>query len=129
MNFFKYLAIHRLVFILLGFLSLGVGILGIFLPILPTTPLVILAAYFFSKGSKKIHHWLISNKIFGKMIKDWEAYGVIPRRAKILATSMIIPSFAYTMIFFEVSNWIKIIVLLIGVYALHFIWTRPEEYK
>lgn len=122
----KYLALHKVIFVFLGFLSLGIGILGIFLPILPTTPLVILAAYFFSKGSKRLHRWLTENPYFGEMIKDWEGHKVIPLKAKVLATSMIIPSFAYTLIFVPVAVWIKIIVTCIGAYALHFIWTKPE---
>lgn len=122
----KYLAIHKLFFILLGFLSLGFAILGIFLPILPTTPLVLLAAYFFSKGSDRLHRWLTHNPYFGEIIKDWESYGIIPLRSKVIATSMIIPSFAFTMIFVPVPIWIKIIVLSIGFYALHFIWSKPE---
>lgn len=117
---------HRILFLLAGFTSLFFAILGIFLPILPTTPLVILAAYCFSKSSKKLHSWLVNNPYFGEMIKDWESYGMIPLKAKIIATSMIIPSFAYTFIFVPVAIWIKIIVAMIGFYALYFIWSRPE---
>ena len=122
------LSLHHWIFILLGWLSLSVGIIGIFLPILPTTPLVILAAYFFSKGSKKIHRWLTENPYFGKMIQNWEEYHVIPLRAKIWATAIIIPLFTYTLVFVQVPLVIKIIVFLIGVYALYFIWSKPSRY-
>lgn len=128
MSKLKYFAIHKLIFIMLGFLSLLIGIIGIFLPIVPTTPLVLLAAYFFSKGSDRLYRWLTENPYFGEMIKDWERYRIIPLRSKIIATSMIIPSFAFTMIFVNVPIWIKLIVLCIGFYALHFIWTKPETY-
>ena len=120
------LAIHRWVFIFLGGLSLLVGIIGIFLPILPTTPLVILAAYFFSKGSQKIHRWLVQNPYFGEMITKWERYKVIPLKAKIWATLIIVPLFAYTLTFVDVPITVKIIVALTGVYALYFIWSKKS---
>ena len=127
MSKLKYFAFHKVLFIIAGFLSLGIGIIGIFLPILPTTPLVILAAYCFSKGSNRLHRWLTTNPYFGEMIADWEKYRMISLKAKVMATSMIIPSFAYTLIFVNVAIWIKIIVTSIGVYALHFIWTKPDR--
>ena len=120
---------HKIFFLICGFLSLFFAIVGIFLPILPTTPLVILAAYCFSKSSKRLHQWLLNNPYFGEMIKDWESFGMIPLKAKIIATSMIIPSFAYTFIFVPVAVWIKVVVAFIGAYALHFIWSKPETEK
>lgn len=117
----------RILFLSLGFLSLLLGIIGIFLPLLPTTPFALLAAYFFSKSSIRLHQWLISQKTLGPLICDWEAHGVIRLRAKWLATAMIIPLFSYSLIFVPVALWIKGIVLLIGLAVLIFIWTRPHE--
>ena len=79
----------RYVWNLFGFIALGLGIIGIPLPVLPTTPFVLLAAYFFAKGSPRYHAWLRNHKTFGKMVRDWEEHGSIPPRAKLLATVMI----------------------------------------
>ncbi len=117
----------RILFIILGWLCLILGTLGIFLPILPTTPFALLAAYFFSKSSKTLHEWLLSQKHLGPLIKDWERSGVIRTRAKILATVTMILLFSYTTIFVQVPLGIKILVNLIGVAVLTFIWTRPSE--
>lgn len=119
--------ISKSVYLSLGLISLALGIIGIFLPILPTTPFAILAAYFFSKSSEKMHTWLLNQRTLGPVIRDWEANGVIRLRAKILATAMIILLFSYTLIFVKVSLIIKGIVSLIGISVLTFIWTRPSQ--
>ena len=116
----------RILFIVAGWISLGLGLIGAFLPILPTTPLVILAAFFFSKGSTRLHHWLVTRPHLGKMIVEWEQHRVIRMRAKIMSTAVIIPLFAYTLTFVEVHLTIKVVVALIGVAVLAFIWTRAS---
>lgn len=113
-------------FIILGLLSLLMGIIGIFLPLLPTTPFALLAAYFFSKGSRKLHIWLLSTKYLGRIIRDWESNGIIRPKAKIYSSILIIPLFMYTLIYVKVHLIIKIIVSLIGISVLIFIWTRPS---
>lgn len=102
---------------------------GIFLPILPTTPFAILAAWCFSKSSERWHQWLLNHKIFGPTIRDWERDGVINPRAKALATSMIVLLFSYTLIFVKVHIVVKSIVTTIGISVLFFIWTRPSKAK
>lgn len=117
----------KLVFILLGFISLGLGILGIILPILPTTPFAILSAYLFSKSSLRLHRWLLRQPVLGPLIINWQDHGVIRLKAKIMSTCLIIPLFSYTLIFVPVAIWIKIIVMSIGACVLTFIWTRPSS--
>lgn len=116
----------RSLFILAGWISLLLGIVGAFLPILPTTPLVILAAFFFSKGSPRLHHWLLTRPYLGSMIVEWERHGIIRLRAKLLSTVVIIPLFGYTLGFVDVNLVIKSGVTLIGLLVLTFIWTRPS---
>ncbi|WP_133010431.1 YbaN family protein [Marinomonas flavescens] len=72
----------RVSFIILGWLSLITGIIGIFLPLLPTTPLVLLAAWCFSKSSVRFHQWLIGHKYFGPIISDWQSSDGIPKRTR-----------------------------------------------
>ncbi|MFT3663457.1 YbaN family protein [Piscinibacter sp.] len=71
-----------------GFASLALGIVGIFLPLLPTTPFVLLAAFCFSRGSERFETWLLAHPRFGPMVADWRARRAVPRRAKQLAWTM-----------------------------------------
>lgn len=64
--------LKKYLFILLGFISLIFGIIGIVTPVLPTTPFILLSAYLFSKSSKKWHDFILNNKVFGKYIKDYQ---------------------------------------------------------
>ncbi len=117
----------KIVFLILGWISIGLAVLGVFLPLLPTTPFVLLAAFLFSRGSTRYHEWLLSHKTFGPLISDWQHGGVIRFRAKVWSTAMIIPLFSYTLYFVNVVLSVKIIVGIIGIFVLAFIWSRPSN--
>ncbi|MFT6067689.1 MAG: uncharacterized membrane protein YbaN (DUF454 family) [Bacteriovoracaceae bacterium] len=116
----------KALWISLGIICLILGFIGVFLPLLPTTPFALLAAFCFSKGSDDLHRWLLETKMFGPLIKDWEDHGVIRLRIKKISTLMISLLFGYTLIFVKVFLWIKLIVSLTGLLVLWFIWTRPS---
>jgi uncharacterized membrane protein YbaN (DUF454 family) len=71
-----------------GALSLLTGIVGIFLPLLPTTPFVLLAAFCFSRGSARWEAWMLSHPRFGPIVRDWREHHAVPLRAKQFATVM-----------------------------------------
>lgn len=71
-----------------GGLSFAIGIVGLFLPLLPTAPLVLLAAFCFSRGSARCERWILDHPRFGPMVRDWRAHRAIPLRAKQVATLM-----------------------------------------
>ena len=75
----------RFLWTALGVFSLGLGAIGVILPLLPTTPLVLFAAFSFAKGSPRLRQRLVEHRIFGPIIADWERHGAISRRYKILA--------------------------------------------
>lgn len=79
---------QRVLWVAAGSLSLALGIAGIFLPLLPTTPFVLLAAFCFSRGSERIENWMLEHPRFGPAVRDWRARRAVPRRAKQLATLM-----------------------------------------
>ena len=68
-----------------GMLFLGLGLLGVLLPILPTTPFLLLAAWCFARSSPRLHGWLLGHRLFGPPIRNWEENGAISRPAKRLA--------------------------------------------
>jgi hypothetical protein len=75
----------RLVYLLLGWTSLLLGAAGALLPLLPTVPFVILAAYFFARGSPALERWLVEHRMFGPHIQAWRSRGAISRRGKAAA--------------------------------------------
>ena len=77
--------LSRQIWRLAGGASLALGVIGIFLPLLPTTPFLLLAAYCFQKSSPRLHNWLVSHPTFGPAIEDWQQHGAISRTAKIQA--------------------------------------------
>lgn len=77
-----------------GAVSLALGVIGIVLPLLPTTPFVLLAAFCFARSSARYEHWLLSHPRFGPMVRDWRVYRAVPLRAKQLAWAMMVLSSA-----------------------------------
>lgn len=122
-----YSTTKRTILITSGFLSLAIGIVGIFLPLLPTTPFVLLAAFCFSKSSERLHQWLIRHPRLGPIISDWEQNGVIRLRVKIIATLTMLSLVSYPLFFMAFPLFLKIIVVLCIVGVLIFIWSRPSR--
>ena len=96
----------------LGFIFLGLAILGAFLPVLPSTPFILLAAWFFSKSSEKWHRWLLESELFGPMIKNWEANQCINARTKIFAIMAMAFAGTTTVVFVLEDYRIRIFTIL-----------------
>jgi len=79
---------QRVLWLLAGFVALALGLIGIFVPLLPTTPFVLLAAFCFARGSQRCEAWLLNHKTFGSMVRNWRERRAIPLRAKQLAWAM-----------------------------------------
>ncbi len=112
---------------ILGWITLSLGVIGAFLPILPTTPFVLLASYFFSKGSPKFYHWLLSSKLFGSIINNWNKYGVIDIKSKLIAGSFLVSVGALYFFYSQYSIYIKSTILCVFTLVLLFIFTRPSK--
>jgi uncharacterized membrane protein YbaN (DUF454 family) len=82
-----------------GTISLALGIIGIVLPLLPTTPFLLLTAACYLRGSERMHNWLLNHKWFGDYIRNFQEKKGIPKRAKIIAISMIWITIGFSMIF------------------------------
>lgn len=100
-----------------GILLLGLGFIGLFLPVLPTTPFVLLAAGCFAKSSPTLHYWLKNSALFGGLLQRWEQNQCITKGTKISAVAMIILFGGSSLIFFVPAGYPQLgtgILLLIG---------------
>lgn len=80
----------RALYLIAGFVMVGLAVLGIFLPLLPTTPLLLLAAASFSRSSERWHRWLLNHPVFGSIIRNWHERRCIPLRAKVVSILMVV---------------------------------------
>ena len=119
----------NIITLLLGHIFLMLGILGAFLPVLPTTPFILLAAYLYSKSSPKLHNWLINHKYLGPSLRDWQERGVIGMKAKIIATIMIVLVIVFRILTLTINFYIRALASFILICVLIFIWTRPSVIK
>lgn len=108
-----------------GGAALLLGGIGIFLPILPTTPFVLLAAFAFTRGSPALRSWLATHTVFGPIIADWEASGAIAMRYKLLACSLMATAFIASLIAGFSPLILAIQGLCLGGAAIY-ILTRPS---
>lgn len=115
--------ILRALFFVLGMISLGLIPLS-YLPGIPTFDLVLLAAFFFSMSSEKMHTWMLNHRYFGRIIKGYRDNG-LTMRMKWTAAVGITVSLLASGIFFTDLTIIRVILALVGVYALWFVFTRP----
>ncbi|WP_169570096.1 YbaN family protein [Sneathiella limimaris] len=76
---------RKILLLTIGWLFVAIGAVGVVLPVLPTTPFLLISLWAFSQSSDRFHSWLFHHKIFGPPLQEWENYGVIPMRAKIVA--------------------------------------------
>ena len=98
---------------LLGFVSLSLGVLGVFLPLLPTTCFVLLAAWSFSQSSPRIYKALAEHKLFGSIIRDWQTHRAMSVKAKRVASISIIFSFSLTLFLVDLPLFVAAILLAI----------------
>ena len=101
------------------------GFIGLFLPIVPTTPFILVSVWFFARSSNKLENWLVNHKIFGKMIQDWRNHGSINKKAKISATLLIIFSFSGAIYFNQILVF-DILLAVVGTSIVVFIISRPD---
>ncbi|MCP5277610.1 MAG: YbaN family protein [Thiobacillus sp.] len=94
----------RWIFAILGAVFLALGVAGIFLPVLPTTPFLLLSAACFARASSRIYHWLLHHRYLGPIILEWRLHRSMPYRAKRMALLLIVLSFSTSILFF-VTYW------------------------
>lgn len=119
----------KIIYLSFGIAFVALAVIGIFLPLVPTTPFLLLSAYCFSRSSEKYYNWLLEHRIFGEIITDWNKHGVVSVKSKVLAITMIVALFSYSLIYVDVSPTIKVIISFIGLSIITFLVTRPSRRK
>ena len=114
----------RFLLILVGLISLALGVLGVFLPLLPTTPFVLVSALAFANSSDRLHQWLLDHHLFGPLITNWQRYGAISRPTKMLSLLSMVAVVVISLLLGVPTFVILIQVLAVSVSAT-FIVTRP----
>jgi len=115
----------RVIWLIFGALSVMAVFAGVFLPLLPTVPFLLLAAFFFGKSSQRAHDWLLSHKHLGPAILDWQENGAINRKSKYLSAGSMVVVFTITVLF-NIPIYILIIQSVILLSVFYFTWTRPN---
>lgn len=120
--------IIRILLIATGTIFVALGILGMFLPILPTTPFLLLAAYCYARSSKRFYNWLITNRWCGEYIRNYKEGNGVTLKHKVMAISLLWLLNGYSVWFIVSSLWVRLILLAIAIgVTIHLL--RIKTYK
>jgi uncharacterized membrane protein YbaN (DUF454 family) len=117
----------RALFFVAGVLSLGFAVAGIFLPVLPTTPLVLLAAACFARSYRPFHEWLVAHRLFGPLVREWHEHRSIPYRTKLLAIGMMAGALTVSIVFFVDPPWLKAALAAFGIALGAWMYRLPSR--
>lgn len=115
----------RLALVLIGHCCVVVGAIGVFVPLLPTTPFLLVAAACYARGSERFARWLDEHSRLGPPVRAWREHGVIPARAKWIASLTIVVSQALSFVLLDFDWRLKVVAGAVGLGAIVFILTRP----
>lgn len=109
----------NMIFVILGCLFLGLGVIGTILPVLPTTPFLLLAAFFFAKGSEKFHQWFCKTKLYQVYVEPAVNQKVMEKSSK--RKAMCVLGIIFTISFFLVPVWqAKVVILLVALFHAYY---------
>lgn len=120
-------ALRRPLLLAAGWLCVGLGAIGIIMPLFPTTPFLLLALWAFTRSSPELAEKIRSHRLAGPYVRDWEEDGVIPAGAKILAITMMAAMLGYLHFGTAIPAWAEIAAALAMAGAAAYILTRPSR--
>ncbi len=106
--------VKKFLLVVAGILCLALGVIGIFLPLLPTTPFFLLAAACFFRSSERLYAWLLNHKYLGKRIKYYRVYKAISLKSKLLSLALLWLTIGYSAFFVVKATWLKIMLFFIA---------------
>ncbi len=118
--------LRRSLFLVLGWLFVVLGLVGVFLPIIPTTPFLILALTLFSKSSPRFHQMLLNNVWFGPTLRQWEETKTLSRQTKYKASTLMVVAFATSIALLNHDMRIQLLLIAVAVVLLFFLWRIKE---
>ena len=107
-----------------GIVALALGLIGIVVPVLPTTPFVLLAAACFARSSQRLHDAMLAHRIAGPIIHEWQTHRAMPRKAKRVAYGLMLLSFGSSMLWVP-THWHRLMLGVVGLILLFFLWRVP----
>lgn len=117
----------RRLYVAAGFFSLFIGLLGLLIPIFPTSPFLLLAATLFARGSERFYRWLLNNRYCGKQIRSWRNNEGLTIQMKMMVTVAIAGTLTFSTVFFVPYIPVKIIMILIAISISVYIWRQPTK--
>lgn len=114
------------VLIAFGWFFILVGMVGVILPVLPTTPFLILALVLFSNSSPRFHRMLLNNRWFGPTLRDWEERRILPRKTKYRASGLIVATFLVSILLVSGRPYLQLMLVCFAIVLLFFIWRIRE---
>lgn len=117
--------VTRQLFLLGGLCSLALGIVGAFLPVLPTTPFILLAGYCFSRSSPRWHHWISASPWFGPILSEWESRRGVRLSVKSLATLLVLAALLTSVYFRGPASPVTILMACIASIGMVVVWKLP----
>lgn len=119
----------RLVYFVTGLIMTALGVIGAFLPVMPTTIFLILAVACFARSSPRMEHWIVSHPVLGPPVQDWRQTGAIARPAKIAAILSIVAGFGVVVAFRVLPVWGMLVLAAVLIAVSGFIVTRPAPIR
>jgi len=117
----------RALFFVAGLVSLALGIAGIFLPVLPTTPLVLLAATCFARSYRPFHEWLLNHRVLGPTLRDWYEHRSLKRRTKLVAITTMAAGLGASIMFFVEHAWLDTLLVALGIVLGVWLYRLPTR--
>ncbi len=113
-------------YFLLGWLFFALGIVGVALPVMPTTPFMLLALWAFSKSSPRFHQWLYTHALFGPSLQQWQHHRVVPPGIKLMAISFMLMSMVYLLVYSPLPDWVTIVTGIVMSATAIFLLSKPS---
>lgn len=117
----------RVALVVVGTLLVAAGVAGIFLPVLPTTPLLLAAAACYARASRRFYNALLNNRVFGPAILEWQAHRSIPYRTKVTAIVLMSLTLAVSIIFFVEDGRLQIFLVALGIFLAVYLYRIPSR--